>query len=148
MSIHKVTECERTKLESFLDKFQLPNGFKKLGITLFLLSFILLTIIKFTENEPLWLRPALKQAMLVGLLVISISREKIEDELIQILRSKSYALAFIIGVIYIMLQPLVNQVVNFILGTSEAPDNMGYVQVLLFMLLIQVGFFEVLKRNR
>lgn len=148
MSIHKITECERTKLESFLDKFQLPNVFKKVGITLFLLSFIGLTIIKFTENEPLWLRSVLKQAMLVGLLVISISREKIEDELIQILRSKSYALAFIIGVIYIMLQPLVNQVVNFILGTSEAPDNMGYVQVLLFMLLIQVGFFEVLKRNR
>lgn len=148
MGIHKVTECERTKLESFLDKFQLPNVFKKVGITLFLLSFIGLTIIKFTENEPLWVRPALKQAMLVGLLVISISREKIEDELIQILRSKSYALAFIIGVIYIMLQPLVNQVVNFILGTSEEPDNMGYVQVLLFMLLIQVGFFEVLKRNR
>lgn len=148
MGLNKVTECERTKLESFLDKFQLPNSFKKVGIAIFLLSFVALTIIKFADNEPLWLRPALKQAMLVGLLMISISREKIEDELIQILRSKSYALAFIIGVIYIMLQPLTNELVNFILGTSEAPDNMGYVQVLLFMLLIQVGFFEVLKRNR
>jgi len=148
MGLNKVTECERTKLESFLDKFQLPNSFKKVGIAIFLLSFVVLTIIKFADNEPLWLRPALKQAMLVGLLMISISREKIEDELIQILRSKSYALAFIIGVIYIMLQPLTNELVNFILGTSEAPDNMGYVQVLLFMLLIQVGFFEVLKRNR
>jgi len=148
MGLNKVTECERTKLESFLDKFQLPNSFKKVGIAIFLLSFVALTIIKFADNEPLWLRPALKQAMLVGLLMISISREKIEDELIQILRSKSYALAFIIGVIYIMLQPLTNELVNFILGTAEAHDNMGYVQVLLFMLLIQVGFFEVLKRNR
>lgn len=148
MGLNKVTECERTKLESFLDKFQLPNSFKKVGIANFLLSFVVLTIIKFADNEPLWLRPALKQAMLVGLLMISISREKIEDELIQILRSKSYALAFIIGVIYIMLQPLTNELINFILGTAEAPDNMGYVQVLLFMLLIQVGFFEVLKRNR
>ena len=148
MGLNKVTECERTKLESFLDKFQLPNSFKKVGIAIFLLSFVVLTIIKFADNEPLWLRPALKQAMLVGLLMISISREKIEDELIQILRSKSYALAFIIGVIYIMLQPLTNELINFILGTAEAPDNMGYVQVLLFMLLIQVGFFEVLKRNR
>lgn len=148
MGLNKVTECERTKLESFLDKFQLPYSFKKVGIAIFLLSFVALTIIKFADNEPLWLRPALKQAMLVGLLMISISREKIEDELIQILRSKSYALAFVIGVIYIMLQPLTNELVNFILGTAEAPDNMGYVQVLLFMLLIQVGFFEVLKRNR
>ena len=31
------------------------------------------------------------------------AKEKIEDELIQTLRSKSYSLAFIIGVIYIML---------------------------------------------
>jgi hypothetical protein len=148
MNLKKTTECERTKLESFLDKFQLPNVFKKVGLTVLALSFLLLTIIKFTDSEPLWARPLLKQGMLIGLLIISISREKIEDELIQTLRSKSYSLAFIIGVIYIMLQPLANQIVNFILGTSEAPDNLGYVQVLLFMLLIQVGFFEVLKRNR
>ncbi|MEZ4782179.1 MAG: hypothetical protein R2816_11700 [Flavobacteriaceae bacterium] len=148
MNLKKTTECERTKLESFLDKFQLPNVFKKIGLTILALSFLLLTIIKFTDSEPLWARPLLKQGMLIGLLIISISREKIEDELIQTLRSKSYSLAFIIGVIYIMLQPLTNQIVNFILGTSEAPDNLGYVQVLLFMLLIQVGFFEVLKRNR
>jgi len=148
MGLNKVTECERTKLESFLYNFELPNSFKKFGIAIFLLSFVVLTIIKFADNEPLLLRPALKQAMLVGLLRISISREKIEDELIQILRSKSFALAFIICLFYIILQPLTNELVNFILGTAEAPDNMGYVQVLLFMLLIQVGFFEVLKRNR
>lgn len=148
MSFKKVSECERTKLESFLDKFQLPNVYKKVGLTVFVLSFLLLTVIKFIDSEPLWVRPGLKQMMLVGLLIISISREKIEDELIQILRSKSYSLAFIIGVIYIMLQPLINYIVDFILGTTEEPDNLGYVQVLLFMLLIQVGFFEVLKRNR
>ena len=143
MSFKKVSECERTKLESFLDKFQLPNVYKKVGLTVFVLSFLLLTVIKFIDSEPLWVRPGLKQMMLVGLLIISISREKIEDELIQILRSKSYSLAFIIGVIYIMLQPLINYIVDFILGTTEEPDNLGYVQVLLFMLLIQVGFFEV-----
>jgi hypothetical protein len=148
MNLKKISECERTKLESFLDKFQLPNVFKKVGLTILILSFLLLIAIKFTDNEPHWLRPFLKQAMLIGLLIISVSREKIEDELIQTLRSKSYSLAFIIGVIYIMLQPIINSVVDFILGSENQPDNLGYVQVLLFMLLIQVGFFEVLKRNR
>ena len=84
MSFKKVSECERTKLESFLDKFQLPNVYKKVGLTVFVLSFLLLTVIKFIDSEPLWVRPGLKQMMLVGLLIISISREKIEDELIQI----------------------------------------------------------------
>jgi len=148
MNFKKVSECERTKLESFLDKFQLPNVFKKVGLTVFVLSFLLLTVIKFIDGEPIWLKPALKQFMLVGLLVISISKEKIEDELIQILRSKSYSLAFIIGVIYIMLQPIFDKATDFILGLDPQPNDTGYVQVLLFMLLIQIGFFEVLKRNR
>jgi hypothetical protein len=86
--------------------------------------------------------------MIVGLLIISISREKIEDELIESLRSKSYALAFIIGVIYTMLQPVVNYVVDLMLGKQEEVGNIYYFEVLLFMLLIQVMFFEVLKRNR
>jgi len=148
MNFKKAADCERTKLESFLDKFQLPNVFKKVGLTVFILSFLLLTVIKFIDSEPLWLRPVLKQLMLVGLLVISISKEKIEDELIQTLRSKSYSLAFIIGVVYIMLQPILDKVTDFILGLEAQPNDTGYVQVLLFMLLIQVGFFEVLKRNR
>lgn len=148
MNFKKAAECERTKLEGFLDKFQLPNVFKSVGLFVFILSFLLLTVIKFIDSEPLWMRPVLKQAMLIGLLVISISKEKIEDELIQTLRSKSYTLAFIIGVIYIMLQPLLDYVADFIIGLDPQLNDTGYVQVLLFMLLIQVGFFEVLKRNR
>tara|TARA_R110001583_G_scaffold193115_1_gene360783 strand:- start:4172 stop:4618 length:447 start_codon:yes stop_codon:yes gene_type:complete len=148
MSLKSIQECERTKLERFLNKFQLPHLFKKVGFGVVILSFILLTVIKFTNNEPLWMRPFLKHAMIVGLLIMSISREKIEDELIESLRSKSYALAFIIGVIYTMLQPVVNYVVDLILGKQEEVGNIYYFEVLLFMLLIQVLFFEVLKRNR
>ena len=148
MSFKKVKECERTKLEHFLSKFQLPHPFKKVGAGIVVLSFVLLTVIKFIDTEPSWMRLFLKHVMIVGLLVISISREKIEDELIEILRSKSYALAFIIGVVYTMLQPVVNYVVNMILGTQEEVDNVYYFEVLLFMLLIQVGFYELLKRNR
>ena len=77
-----------------------------------------------------------------------LSKEKIEDELIEVLRSKSYALAFIIGVLYTLFQPLANFIVDFVLGKQDTPTEIGYVQVLLFMLLIQVGFFELLKRTR
>ncbi|MCF7561403.1 hypothetical protein L3X39_12210 [Sabulilitoribacter multivorans] len=148
MNLKSIQECERTKLEKFLSKFQLPHIYKKIGIGTVVLSFILLTVIKFTDNEPSWMRLSLKHLMIVGLLVISISREKIEDELIESLRSKSYALAFIIGVIYTMLQPAVNYVADLIIDSQEEIGNIYYFEVLLFMLLIQVMFFEVLKRNR
>ena len=148
MNTKNIEHCERTKLERFLNKIQLPNSFKAIGVGLVVLSFIALTVIKFIDDEALWVRPFLKHAMLIGLLVISLSKEKIEDELIEVLRSKSYALAFIIGVLYTLFQPLANYIVDFILGKQDTPTEIGYVQVLLFMLLIQVGFYELLKRNR
>ena len=141
-------KCERTKLEQFLNKVQLPNSYRKVGFGIVVVSFIVLVVFKFIEGEPLWTKQFLKQAMIIGLLIISLAKEDIEDELIETLRSKSYALAFIIGVGYTMLQPLANYVVDLILGKQDAPTEIGYVQVILFMLLIQVGFFEVLKRNR
>ena len=141
-------KCERTKLEQFLSKVQLPNSYRKVGFGIVVVSFIVLVVFKFIEGEPLWTKQFLKQAMVIGLLIISLAKEDIEDELIETLRSKSYALAFIIGVGYTMLQPLANYVVDLILDKPNTPTEIGYVQVILFMLLIQVGFFEVLKRNR
>lgn len=148
MNVKHIENCERTKLERFLNKVQLPHSFKKIGVVIVVLSFVAMTILKFVDVEAHWMRPFLKHAMLIGLLVISLAREKIEDELIEILRSKSYALAFIIGVLYTMFQPIANYIVDFILGKQDGPTDIDYVQVLLFMLLIQVGFFELLKRSR
>jgi len=148
MILKETEKCERTKLEKFLNKVQLPNSYKKIGFVIAVLSFMVMIVFKFMNDEPLWTKQILKQAMIIGLLIISLSKESIEDELIESLRSKSYALAFIIGVGYTMLQPLANYIVDLILGKQDSPTEIGYVQVILFMLLIQVGFFEVLKRNR
>jgi hypothetical protein len=148
MNSKEVENCERTRLELFLNKVQLPQKYKSIGIVMVTLSFMAISIFKFINDEPLWIGPGLKHAMLLGLLIISLSREKIEDEMIETLRSKSYALAFIIGVGYSMLQPLANYFIDLILGEDDFSSNIGYAQVLLFMLLIQVGFFELLKRTR
>lgn len=148
MNLKSVETCERTKLERFLAKVQLPNHYKKIGVIVVVLSFIALTVIKFYTVDAIWIGPILKHVMLLGLLVISLSKEKIEDELIEVLRSKSYALAFIIGVMYTILQQLANYIVDMILGKEEVHLDMASVQVLLFMILIQVGFFELLKRSR
>ena len=148
MILKETEKCERTKLEQFLNKVQLSNSYKKIGFLITVLSFVVMIAFKFIDDEPLWIKQILKQAMIIGLLIISLSKERIEDELIESLRSKSYALAFIIGVGYTMLQPLANYIVDLILGKQDSPTEIGYVQVILFMLLIQVGFFEVLKRNR
>ena len=148
MDLKSISECERTKLERFLNRVQLPHLYKNIGFGIVITGFLLLITLRFVDHIPYWTKPVIKHAMLVGLLVVSLSREKIEDELIESLRSKSYALAFIIGVIYTLLQPLVNYIVNMILGKNVPLSDIGYIQILLFMLLVQVMFFELLKRGR
>lgn len=148
MNLNESKNCERTKLEQFLNKVQLPHWYKKIGVVILILSFITLLILKFINDVPLWFGIGLKHLMLIALLLISLSREKVEDEMIETLRSKSYALAFIIGVGYSLLQTIANYFVDLFLGRYDFSNDLGHIQVLLFMLLIQVGFFELLKRTR
>ncbi len=86
--------------------------------------------------------------MLIGLLIVTISREKIEDEFIENLRSKSFSLAFIIGVIYVLAQPLVNYIVSLILQSEKASfEDLGDFQILWFLLVIYLTAFWSLKRR-
>ena len=104
--------------------------------------------LKFTDNEPLWFKDVLRKALLVGLLIVTLSKEKIEDEMVTTLRFKAYTLAFIMAVLYSLIQPMADYIVhNYIYEPSKGND-FSYFQVLSFMLLIQIMFFEVLKRNR
>jgi len=89
----------------------------------------------------------LKPGLLLGLLLISISREKDEDEMIVQLRAQSYSLAFVIGVIDAFVQPYVNYGITFLAKPEKASLDMSQYQVLFFMLLVQIIFFYKLKRQ-
>ncbi len=65
------------------------------------------------------------------------------------MRAQSYALAFIIGVVYALVMPYVEfGVSNVVNDGGEAFKDLGDFQVLLFMLMIQLMFYHVLKRYR
>lgn len=137
-------EKERTKLET-LNKFQLANTYKKVGISIVVITFLLLIAKKFVE-VPDWLKPVLSNLLLLGLLIISISKDKVEDEYIDSLRSQSYRLAFVIAIVYSLIQPVTNYIVDFILNKDSAAYHFDYFQILFFMLLIQLMFFRQLKK--
>ena len=84
---------------------------------------------------------------MICFLIISISKEKIEDEYIDSLRAQSYRLAFILSVVYSLIQPLINYFVDVLL--NEEPKefyDFSYFQVLFFMLVVQIMFFSHMKR--
>ena len=143
----KSTICERERIQlEKMNKFQLGNTYKKVGFTVTITSFVLIIAIKYIDN-PIWLKPFLNGILLIGLLLISVSKEKIEDEYIDSLRSQSYRLAFILAIVYALLQPIVNVVVSYVLQQDNEYESFNYFQVLFFMLIVQLLFFWKLKKQ-
>ncbi len=145
MNIKSVMECERKSLEK-MKKYQLPNRFKKMGIAIIILSFLALIINKLSLDSK-DLNLIAKYGILVGLLTLSISKEKIEDELVSSLRMQSYTFAFITGVFITLTNPLFSYIANFIFEKQQ--DNfqgIGDWQVLWILLTVQIFYFEFLKR--
>ncbi len=140
-----ICEAERNKLQRW-GKFQLPNSYIKIGWSIIIGTFLLMIAKKFID-EPTWVKPVLRNVMILGFLMVSISKEKIEDELMASLRATSYRLALIIGVLYALVQPYVTYGIESLLDPGNAELDNGYFQVLLYILLVQILFFNALKRS-
>lgn len=127
--------------------FQIPNGYKKYGIGLFIISLATLLLNRLFIEIP-ELRIAAKYGMLVGLLIVSISKEKIEDELVTQIRMQSYSLAFILVVALTLFASLVEKIIEsaFSINQEVAGDNMEYYSVAWLLVCTQVGYFEMFKR--
>ncbi len=148
MKTSNIMDCERRKIEKLI-KFQLPNRFINIGFILFLIGFISFVLLKITGLSGEMSKLVLRGVILISLLLISISKDKEEDEMIKLIRIESYSLAFVIGVIYALIQPGVNYIIGLIISTEKSIySNLGDFQVLIFMLMIQLSSFYFLKRNR
>ncbi|UAM99933.1 hypothetical protein K8354_09070 [Polaribacter litorisediminis] len=128
-----------------MNKFQLGNQYKKVGYSIAIVTFLGMIGRKYVENSE-WIRPILQGILLIGLLLISLAKEKIEDEFIDSLRAQSYRIAFILVIVYSLLQPLVNYGVGYLLNENEELKSFDYFQVLFFMLIVQLMVFWQLKR--
>ena len=149
MNVKKIIECEQNKFTKNIN-FRLSSKFMTVGIAIVTLSIVMMFVRAFAlEGDTEWLKLLLQKVLLVGLLIMSISRDKEEDEMITTLRSQSYAIAFVIGVVYALVMPYVEFGVDSVVESNVSEfKNLGDFQVLLFMLMIQLLFFHNLKRYR
>ena len=129
-----------------LANHQIPNSFKKIGGIIFFSSFILL-VGNQLFFEKFNLSIIAKYGLLIGMFLWSISKEKIEDELILKLRMQSYTFAFLIVVIFTLLHPLMNYLVDFVIEDNKANiSDYGDFEILWLLLGSQLWFFEIQKR--
>jgi hypothetical protein len=149
MNKQKFIECERRRFGKLI-KFRLPHQFMTIGIVIAAISIMTMFVRAFAlDGDTEWLKLVLQKTLLIGMLIMSISKDKVEDEMTFQLRSQSYMVAFIVGVFYALVMPYVEfGVSNVVHEGSEAYKDLGDFQVLLFMLMIQLMFYHNLKRFR
>ena len=147
MNMQKIMDCERNRLNKFIN-FRLPHRFFSIGIAIVLVSIVMMLVRAFAiDGDTQWLKQLLQKTLLIGMLVMSLSKDKIEDEMTISLRAQSYAVAFVVGVLYALVMPYVEfGVSNVVHSGGEAFKDLGDFQVLLFMLMIQLMFYHFLKR--
>ncbi len=149
MTTKKIIDCERNRFYKLIN-FRLPHKFMGIGIAIVLISIIAMFIRAFAmEGDTEWLKTISKQGLLVGMLLMSIAKDKEEDEMTVTLRSQSYAIAFVLAVLYALVLPYVEfGVSNVVHSGGEAFKELGDFQVLTFMLMIQLMFYHNLIRYR
>lgn len=147
MNKQKICTAEERRL-NWLINFKLPNYWKKIGWSILFISFGFLIVSKFLDGDFSIIKSILKKTALLGLLIVTISKEKIEDELIENLRAKAFSFAFIIGVVYVLVQPLINYLAFVILKPQSANyEDLGDFQILWFLLVVYLTAFWYLKRR-
>ena len=147
--MNRILDYEKKNFKKLQNLKLLPNKVKQFGIGLAIVSFVTIIAGKFLFEDYMLLRAVIKNILLISLLLISISRDKMEDEMTIKLRAQSYGMAFIFGVLYALTQPFANLFVDFLLQ-EENPSftQLSVTQVLVFMLLVQLSAFYFSKRMR
>ncbi|WP_298420926.1 hypothetical protein [uncultured Kordia sp.] len=141
-------ETEQRRFNKFKN-FGLPHTFKKIGIVLVVVSILFMFARKLLDIEvATTLKFILKRVVLIGLLMVAISKEKIEDEMIRTIRGQAFKMAFIAGVVYTLIQPLINYIVAFFVEKDKEPlSDVGDFQVLWFLLTMYLLFFYMIKKR-
>ncbi|RKR80321.1 hypothetical protein BDD43_0418 [Mucilaginibacter gracilis] len=121
----------------------LPNSFKTVGVIVVLTSFTVAVLIKCLWPQfGIDIMPLLLiDLIIIGLFLISISKDKIEDERIMFIRLNAMAFAFGFATIYTLVAPFVPPMFGDLIK-----DITGQV-VIMNMLMMYLIWFWLLKRT-
>jgi hypothetical protein len=129
--------------------YQLPNKFKIIGLVLCIISIFSISIIAFSLENVKYndvLDRIAKTVLVLGLLIISISKEKIEDELIAKIRMQSYNYAVIGIVMFYLIKPFINYAIVFVFSSAPRMEGSEDIGLLALLLTVQIFTFRSLKK--
>lgn len=123
-----------------------PHYFKKLGVIVIVSTFAIGLILKlmnveFVSTNKETFKLFAMSMLIVGLLLIAWSKEKMEDEMSMYIRLNAIAWTFIWTISYVIFQPIAELVVG------NVPRNVTGQQIVLIMLIAFIAMFYLLKRR-
>lgn len=125
----------------------LPNYFKKIGCGLILLTFAVAMVIKLSgflhleDGSKEIARTIFLDLIILGLLLVTLSKDKVEDEMTLALKLKSMAGAFISGVVFTLFYPFSGLIFN------EPLEQVSSTQLIMTILTFQIMTYYGLKRS-
>jgi len=129
--------------------YQLPNKFKIVGSVLFILSLISVFIISIYLEKYMYFDVFQRigwTVVVLSLLMISISKEKIEDELMTKIRMQSYHYAVIGTVLTYLILPFIIYLISFSYSSNPTIQGTKDIPLLGVLIGIQITTFRKLKR--
>ena len=95
----------------------IPNYFKKIGIAVVLLALLPVVLVKtgsveMAQHMKDLFKVITTNALILGLLLIALAKDKIEDEMIGALKLRTMAFAFVFGVLIVIITPIVALISN------------------------------------
>jgi Na+/H+-translocating membrane pyrophosphatase len=148
MELKAKQEGDIEKIDKYIS-YQLPNRFKIIGLILFIVSIISVPFISiYLENnkyQDLFQRIGWT-IVILSLLTIAISKEKVEDELIAKIRMQSYHYAVIATVIGYLSLPFIFYIISFSFSIAPKIEGVKDIPIFGFLLFTQILTFQKLKR--
>jgi hypothetical protein len=120
----------------------LPNYFRIIGIVIIGLAVVVRIFFPSFHFQNDSSRIINTSILILGLLFVAISKDKVEDEMVELLRLKTMAYAFSFGVIYVVISPILYLISGLPVKDFEA-------QHLIFIVLtnyIIIYFFSLKDR--
>ncbi len=123
----------------------LPNYFKKIawGLLAIILLIVILKLSNVLQIDKELLINVIQSGVLLALLLLALTKDKIEDELTLKIRVSAFAGAFIFVVGFVILLPFIN-----VIKGDGFTSNHHVFGLLLMMFFIYFGIFSRAKKNR
>ncbi len=126
-------------------KSGLPTYFKKIGVVLILVIFILglgLKLLNYQYDDATkGIRKTIALDLIIlGLLFIALAKDKVEDEMTVHLKLKSMASGFIFAVVFTIIYPFIN------LAFNDPIKEISSGQLIMTILIVQITTYYGLKK--